>query len=600
VNHAITCVLVLGLGASLSACNAILGIGDLKPGADGDAGIDANPNVPPDVPKLRGPRLGATTGSARADAALRPTFTWRAAPGAARYELAVDDSCQTASFKTCVFPSPELSETAITTTSFAPAANLAVSLSQPVGRRYFWRVRACNPIGCSDWSEVWYLDVGRLGDDINGDGYGDLVVGIGPSDTSVTKTGAAYLLFGYATGGVQKITKLTDRSSQDGSRFGTAAAIVGDVNADGYADVLIGAPGIARGNHTGAAYLYLGRATWTATVAMETTAIDALQEDPDKVFAGVVRGGGDVDGDGYADFAIASGADNGGYVRVYFGKPTWSYSLAGSNLVAADPAGGAMDVFGFAIALEDLNQDGRADLLIGAPLQASGVGGAVAYFGQPTYPSAPYTLQAPDVTIASDLAAMSYLGWSIATCASKTRATSLAIGAAWASHPQLGEGLTQVYAGRPSWPANLATADQTLVDPLDSPRDLFGSAVRCADVTGDGEDDLVVGAPSADDYGAISIYPNAATVPLTLLSTLTTGVAPKSDTIGYSLALTDYNGDGVPDVFASAPRLAAPTETGTVLGWLGRATWPSTLVGSDLRIDNPSAIANEWFGRVID
>src|SRR5207237_2300870 len=117
--------------------------------------------------------------------------------------------------------------------------------------------------------DVWYLDVGRIADDVNGDGYGDLIVGIESSMGATTQVGAAYIAFGRASGAVTT-TKLPDPANEIDARFGSAVSMVGDVNADGYGDIVVGSWKKNEGARTGLAYLYLGRGTWPAMVTAET------------------------------------------------------------------------------------------------------------------------------------------------------------------------------------------------------------------------------------------------------------------------------------------------------------------------------------------
>jgi hypothetical protein len=148
--------------------------------ADGDAGPCSAPGAPA---PLRPPN-GARTGSFRAPASfgtLRPLFRWRPPPddgcGAPTYEIQVDDSCVTPGFEACVFTYPEAAADGIGATEWRPPVDLAVSAVQPVGTRYYWRVRACRGAWCSPWSRVRYVDVGRSPGDVNGDGFADVVVG---------------------------------------------------------------------------------------------------------------------------------------------------------------------------------------------------------------------------------------------------------------------------------------------------------------------------------------------------------------------------------------------------------------------------------------
>jgi hypothetical protein len=126
----------------------------------------------------------------------------------------------------------------------------------------------------------------------------------------------------------------------------------------------------------------------------------------------------------------------------------------------------------------------------------------------------------------------------------------------------------------------------------------MGSSVACGDVTGDGNDDLVVGAPTGDDAGTIYLYGDATSLPATPTTALTSG-DPLRGRLGVAIAVTDFDGDGVADVFSGAPYM--PTgRAGRVLGWLGRAVWPSSISGPDITIDNPSGVMEESFGRWLD
>src|SRR5262249_27529401 len=137
---------------------------------------------PPAAPRLKRPMRGAYTGSLHAPSALatlRPTFSWAAVEptcGATTYEMQADDSCSPGALDTCAFPSPELAAKGISALTYAPPSDLKVATAPPVGAFYAWRVRACDAAArCGAWSEVRYLEVGRVREDINGDGYGDLL-----------------------------------------------------------------------------------------------------------------------------------------------------------------------------------------------------------------------------------------------------------------------------------------------------------------------------------------------------------------------------------------------------------------------------------------
>jgi len=91
--------------------------------------------------------------------------------------------------------------------------------------------------------------------DLNGDGYSDVVVGA-PGNAS--DTGKAYLYLGGASG-LSASASWTAVGEAAGDRFGASVATAGDVNGDGYSDVVVGAH--SHSSYTGKAYLYLGGAS---------------------------------------------------------------------------------------------------------------------------------------------------------------------------------------------------------------------------------------------------------------------------------------------------------------------------------------------------
>ena len=148
-------------------------------------------------------------------------------------------------------------------------------------------------------------------DDVNGDGYDDVVVGAFGNATvtprvSVYEGGAA----GVGAGADATITGPT------GSSFGRATAGLGDVNGDGYGDILIGAQG-AGTSFQGLVELYLG-----SPDGMQTSPeSDATGTTTGLALGSALGGAGDVNGDGFDDFLVATGY--GFYqVFVYHGAPT--------------------------------------------------------------------------------------------------------------------------------------------------------------------------------------------------------------------------------------------------------------------------------------
>jgi hypothetical protein len=180
--------------------------------------------------------------------------------------------------------------------------------------------------------------------DVNGDGYDDVIVGVPTTDAP----GHATVYLGSSAGVLVDETAVELRGSNAGDDgFGRAVAGAGDVNADGYADVIVtGSPDTE---------VYYGSATGV------TTAGTALQTDGT---AWAVAGAGDVNGDGYADVIV--GVPSGpGKALVFLGGP------GGITPTPAWERGGLdvtdYDLYGFAVAgAGDVNGDGYDDIITGS------------------------------------------------------------------------------------------------------------------------------------------------------------------------------------------------------------------------------------------
>ncbi|MFN7143931.1 MAG: MopE-related protein [Myxococcota bacterium] len=217
------------------------------------------------------------------------------------------------------------------------------------------------------------LSVANAGD-IDGDGVIDLIVGAWGADPSGTYSGAAYIVYGPTWGTLDLIdadSKIIGESTYDYA--GQSVAGVGDLDADGYDDVVIGAPGTGR--DVGTAYVMYGPLGAGRPRLAGADARLVGSTDDDAVGASVAAAG-DVDGDGTPDILVGAagydydGADSGG-AFLLLGPPSGTYTLGTADTVLVGEHAG--DGAGWSVAgTPDLDGDGRDEMLIGAARMDSG------------------------------------------------------------------------------------------------------------------------------------------------------------------------------------------------------------------------------------
>ncbi|MBD3162792.1 MAG: hypothetical protein GF346_10405 [Candidatus Eisenbacteria bacterium] len=349
--------------------------------------------------------------------------------------------------------------------------------------------------------EYFGIAAGRAGD-VNGDGFDDLLVGAPTHDETFLDQGAAYLYYG-SLDGIPTAPGWSTFGAADTSWYGYVTTGAGDVDGDGYADVLVGAPlHTNTESRQGALYLYLG-----SEGGLDPAPSWTIEGDEPSAFLGEAAAGvGDLNGDGFSDVAYSITAYTDAYasegaVFVHFGSadgPSDEYDWV--------TYGGQEDArMSRMAAAGDVNGDGYDDLLVGTPFydaEISQEGRVQLFYGSPTGPGAE-----PDWTLYGESELGGWLGRNLSTAGDVDRDGYADFVVTEENYDGAlnNEGAIYVYLGGPSGPSlgSMHTSGQEDC--------AFGSSVSTAgDLNGDGFADVIVGAEEYDgaypDEGALFAY----------------------------------------------------------------------------------------------
>ena len=423
--------------------------------------------------------------------------------------------------------------------------------------------------------------------DLNGDGYGDVVVGSPGSSTE--DVGVAYMYLGGGSGisGFSVLSNNTFSSTQGQAGVGASVASAGDVNSDGYSDVIIGAPLYDSGSaDEGAAFIVHGSASGIATATPATAATTLQSDQAGARFGASVAGVDDINYDGYADVVVGApffddpNTDEGA-AFVFLGGPVGVVSASANEAHARITSDQDSAQLGASVSSAgDVNGDGRPDLIVGAPryevtLVPADEGAAFVFLAGDTG-----LVTGTPLTAASTIRGASFEALLGSSVASAGDVNGDGYGDVLIGVPRdedtPGESHVLIFRGSASGIASGDTNAASTRISSDFGFDRFGASVAGAgDVNGDGFDDVIAGAPGLI-FGAAFLYFGSASqapvLPMGAAATLFEG-----DAIGAFGATVagagDVNGDGLADLL-----VGEPSEIAQGAAWLhyGRPSFPGT------------------------
>ncbi|HWQ84920.1 MAG TPA: PKD domain-containing protein [Anaerolineales bacterium] len=398
---------------------------------------------------------------------------------------------------------------------------------------------------------------------------------------------------------------------QPGANLGSTLASAGDVNGDGYADILLGAYLYESSNFLqaeGTAYLFYGSAAglgpqpgWAKNGGTSFA-----------YYGWAVASAGMLNGDVYSDVAVSSvictaNDKSAGAVDVFQGSAAGLSLTATPRLISSQ----ANACFGYALAKAgDVNGDGFGDFLIGAPYyddEFVDEGAVYLYYGSAsglsTTPARTFYGGQANARLGTALTAGNLNG---------DPHSDIVLAAPGWSNGQSGEGQVTIYFGGPGGPS--AVPDWT--NEINQIGAQYGSSVAVAgDINGGGIDDLLVGADHFDgtlgDEGKVFLYYGAASGPSTTPDwSFSSGNLDAH--LGNSVASAgDINGDSFADLILGAWRYTDPEAVeGAVLVFFGAAAGPAAIPDWTHQLNQPNAnlgwavagagdINNDNFGDII-
>lgn len=363
--------------------------------------------------------------------------------------------------------------------------------------------------------------------DVDGDGYDDVLIGAYGASSS---KGKLFVYHGSASG-LSSSPARTVTGGTGSPKLGYLVGAAGDVNGDGYDDVLV------TSSTSDTVSLYLG-----SSAGIGASATSSFTQSGSATFGAGLAGGGDVNGDGYADLLISDPtlSTNTGKVYLYLGGASGPSTTASASWVGYSTS----NYFGSALSLGDWDADGYDDVTIGAYGYSASTGEVVVYKGSSSGAASTRSLSIRGSTTGR------YLGYSLSNGADQNgdEVDDLLVGAPYYGDAPQGD--IFFHAGVTS------TGLSSTADTIDNPDAFLASptVARVGDINGDGFDDLALCSSevSSNQPGYVHLFHGATSgLPDYPESTLS-GPATLSG-FAHAVSGTDINSDGYADVVVGTP-----------------------------------------------
>jgi len=398
--------------------------------------------------------------------------------------------------------------------------------------------------------------------DVNGDGYSDAIVGANGNSR-------AYIYFGGPKVDNTADIILIGESSSD--LFGVSVSSAGDVNGDGYSDVIVGANGYS--NFKGRAYIYFGGSMMNNTADVVLTG-----ELISNYYGWTVSNAGDVNGDGFSDVIVGAPLYNSfvGSAYIYYGSSSMNNT---ADVIMTGEVSNSK--FGISVSTAgDVNADGFSDIIVGAENNNNNTGIAYICFG-----GSPMN-NAADVVMHGE-AINNRFGISVSTAGdvNKDGYSDVIVGA-----HQYNNSTGRVYI---FWGGSSMNNTSDIILTGENADDNFGYSVcGISDINADGFSDVIVGAYGYNsNYGCAYVYCGGSNMN-NVADIIMSGEGTNYYFGGCVSDAGDLNGDGYSDVISGVQGFNS--NTGQAYIYTNLIPSPKLIYPFHKSINNSTIINFRW------